>query len=318
MARDDFSKAVVRTLHERSAHLCNSPLCRRLTVMPHTQPEKVVRVGRACHIHAASPNGPRYKQQQTPEERSSIENGIWLCNQCADVVDRDEDRYPPNLLVEWKQEHEEWVRSGATAAKLPSINLSTLKGLELPEKYGAKIDAEMLDELRQHTFSVTNDSSIAIEAIELRMQLPEPIVGADWKEVPPGASPQFYPDRPSMIVSGSGTATRGRVGPTNILRFNARELMPNQTITLTLISSLREWKARDFEFPGFLARSIADKDNDVHCYVLGTFQFEFRGSMLVRRVFMPISYDASPRNMAGTNVLESTEGYKVLEATISI
>jgi len=38
----------------------------------------------------------------SPGARMSIENAIWLCSICATKIDRDVDRYPPQLLRDWK------------------------------------------------------------------------------------------------------------------------------------------------------------------------------------------------------------------------
>ena len=64
-------------------------------------------LGIAAHITAASPRGPRFDPTLSPESRSSLENGIWLCYICAAKIDRDEDRYPTPLLRGWKQQAEE-------------------------------------------------------------------------------------------------------------------------------------------------------------------------------------------------------------------
>jgi hypothetical protein len=66
-------------------------------------------IGVAAHICAAAP-GPgarRYDPNLTPEERSSINNGIWLCAACATIIDRDETTYPAARLREMKRRHEE-------------------------------------------------------------------------------------------------------------------------------------------------------------------------------------------------------------------
>jgi hypothetical protein len=48
----------------------------------------------------------------TPEQRRSIENGIFLCTTCAKLIDRNNGAdFPAPLLREWKADHEEWVRS---------------------------------------------------------------------------------------------------------------------------------------------------------------------------------------------------------------
>jgi hypothetical protein len=38
----------------------------------------------------------------SPEERSSIDNGIWLCQSCAKLVDSDAQRFPVERLRHWK------------------------------------------------------------------------------------------------------------------------------------------------------------------------------------------------------------------------
>lgn len=62
-----------------------------------------VSIGEAAHICAASPGGKRYDNSMSPEQRSSYENGIWLCRNCAAMIDRDEDYYTVDMLHMWKQ-----------------------------------------------------------------------------------------------------------------------------------------------------------------------------------------------------------------------
>jgi hypothetical protein len=59
-------------------------------------------IGEAAHIRAAAPGGPRYDENQTPEERASSKNGIFLCPNCARIVDRDESAYSPDDLYRLK------------------------------------------------------------------------------------------------------------------------------------------------------------------------------------------------------------------------
>ena len=104
--RDNFPARVREILAERVAYRCARPGCGRLTIGPHSQSDKSLRIGRACHICAASPNGPRYDSRQTPEERISIANGIWLCANCSDLIDKDEGSYPAAVLLDWKERAE--------------------------------------------------------------------------------------------------------------------------------------------------------------------------------------------------------------------
>ncbi len=77
---------------------------------PATEADGRVMIGVAAHICAASPGGPRFDASQTKEQRRSIENGIWLCNGCAKVIDDDEARFPVQELVRLKREAEQRAR----------------------------------------------------------------------------------------------------------------------------------------------------------------------------------------------------------------
>jgi hypothetical protein len=105
--RDDFLPNTVNKLGERVGLLCSNPSCRAPTKGPHTSADKATNLGVAAHIHAAASGGPRYDADQTPAERSSIENGLWLCWTCSVLIDKDAARFPANLLRAWKVAAEE-------------------------------------------------------------------------------------------------------------------------------------------------------------------------------------------------------------------
>ena len=63
----------------------------------------MVNSGIAAHIAAASPGGPRYDPQQSPSERGSLANGIWLCLPHAKLIDSDDSAYSADKLRLWKQ-----------------------------------------------------------------------------------------------------------------------------------------------------------------------------------------------------------------------
>lgn len=105
--RDDFKRDVIRTLQERAGNRCSSPHCRRLTTGPNANPEKATRIGVGAHITAAAEGGVRYDASLTSEERSSIRNGIWLCQSCARMIDVDPLRYTVFRLLTWKQDAEQ-------------------------------------------------------------------------------------------------------------------------------------------------------------------------------------------------------------------
>lgn len=109
--RDDFSKETKIKLAKRVGYRCSNPDCRRLTIGPDQASNGVVSIGIACHIYAAAPKGPRANNELSSEERSSIDNGIWLCSNCSALIDKDPDAYPPDLLLKWKQDAEQIARN---------------------------------------------------------------------------------------------------------------------------------------------------------------------------------------------------------------
>jgi len=89
---------------------CSWPGCGRLTTAPWDDPSKAVNVGVAAHISAAASGGPRHDPDMTPEQRRSPENGTWLCQNHAKLVDNDTDRNPAQVLREWKLAAEDAAR----------------------------------------------------------------------------------------------------------------------------------------------------------------------------------------------------------------
>ena len=100
----------MQTLALRAGHRCSNPECRNLTCGPAEEPSRALVLGIAAHICAAAPGGPRYEASQTEEQRSSIGNGMWLCVNCSTLIDKDKERYSPELLHEWKDKAEQEAR----------------------------------------------------------------------------------------------------------------------------------------------------------------------------------------------------------------
>jgi hypothetical protein len=127
-ARDDFPESVKRDLCDRVGGLCSRPGCRVVTKGPRADSPKAKSIGRASHIHAAAPGGPRYDASQTPEQRCSFENGIWLCANHAAEVDADVSRFSAVELRGWKEDAENVAQSmiGRSAA---GIGLGAARGL---------------------------------------------------------------------------------------------------------------------------------------------------------------------------------------------
>lgn len=136
--RDEFSPETKRTLASRVGWKCSAPECRRPTVGPKLgEPSGIVILAEAAHITAAARKGPRFDEALTPEERSGLENGIWLCRRCAAVVDRDHLNYSAETLRQWRQlaearAHQALVGEGGEIWVEPSTLVS----------FGPKIIAE--------------------------------------------------------------------------------------------------------------------------------------------------------------------------------
>lgn len=100
--RDNFPANIRTALARRVCYRCSNDTCRKPTSGPHSDPLKATVLGEAAHITAAAQGGPRYDATLTNAQRSSIGNGIWLCATCASLIDKDENKYPVELLQRWK------------------------------------------------------------------------------------------------------------------------------------------------------------------------------------------------------------------------
>lgn len=108
--RDEFSEQTKRSLALRVGYRCSRPECGAPTVGPQDEPSKVVSVGVAAHITAASASGPRYDPSLSAEERVAPANGIWLCQNCAKLIDSDLGRFAIEVLQRWKIDREAEAR----------------------------------------------------------------------------------------------------------------------------------------------------------------------------------------------------------------
>jgi hypothetical protein len=109
--RDNFSEKTKNILASRVAFRCSFPGCSRITIGPGSgDSQQVISVGEAAHIYSAAPNGPRNNPSLTPEQRASVENGIWMCKTHARLIDVDETVYSADTLLKWKVDAENGVR----------------------------------------------------------------------------------------------------------------------------------------------------------------------------------------------------------------
>jgi hypothetical protein len=101
-----------------------------LTIAPaDTDIEKTVYTGKIAHIRAAAKGGPRFDLTMSPEERKAIGNAIFLCSNCAAMIDSNQGNdFAADLLRNWKQTHETWVRD-EYERKSAAIPFTTVSGM---------------------------------------------------------------------------------------------------------------------------------------------------------------------------------------------
>lgn len=103
--RDEFSPNTKKLLESRAKYKCAK--CRKPTLAStgdskNSLIEDAVKIGEAAHICAASKKGARYCEWMTAEERKSVDNGIWLCRKCHELVDSDVHEYTIGALYKMK------------------------------------------------------------------------------------------------------------------------------------------------------------------------------------------------------------------------
>lgn len=104
--RDEFSTPVKRALAERAGYRCSFTGCDVVTVGPSTEGDaSVSKTGMACHIAAAAGGrgARRYVKEMSSEERTAIDNGIWMCGTHGTLIDNDERRFTIPMLKKWRE-----------------------------------------------------------------------------------------------------------------------------------------------------------------------------------------------------------------------
>ncbi|WP_423840995.1 hypothetical protein ONE56_15445 [Vibrio mytili] len=94
-----------KALASRAGFRCSFPGCDAVTVGPSEESDTAIsNVGVACHITAAAdgPGARRFDPDLSPEQRRSIQNGIWMCGKHSIEIDRDEVRFTVEKLKHWK------------------------------------------------------------------------------------------------------------------------------------------------------------------------------------------------------------------------
>jgi len=205
-AREEFKRGTIDALSKRAGFICSNPNCRKMTVASEESSNSgVVYMGRAAHICAAAAGGARYNKEMTMEERSGISNAIFLCSNCADIIDDNGGSdFSVDILNEWKANHESWIRTNLN--KAPSeieskvINSVTSYNQQggitahsviinnKPKKRDVKnFSAGIIEELKKHPVATyrMHYSTTDTEASELAQQIDKILTDAKWEKINP-------------------------------------------------------------------------------------------------------------------------------------
>jgi hypothetical protein len=302
--RDDFPKATKRILAQRAGYLCSNPRCRKLTIRPHSEPEKSLSNGVAAHINAASKNGPRYDPGQSEEERSSINNAIWLCHDDSDIVDKDEKTYPAELLREWKEKHEKFIEGGGGLLSLPDICIKTTDGLSIQPTTPIEITGNDVSQFREHILTIENRNGKPLSYLNSLIQFPELILRAEITESPIGTNIRCEPEKPNFVVKATGSGSV-KINPGNKPSLNYEleidKLPAHKRFLIKFISVSHP------EPDGY----ILGFDNDSSTlYMAGELQHEYYGEEIKRKFITKFMYDLNDRHIFSLPCEEYTEDTK--------
>ena len=193
--RDDFPEQTKRALALRVGYRCSRPECGAPTSGPQDEPSKTVNVGVAAHITAASPTGPRFDPLLTAEERIAASNGIWLCQNCAKLVDNDSDRFTIEILQRWKVDREAEARRQVGLASVADAKEQLDRGVFLEFHVGELVESGV-GRTPKFIFKVANPNQRPVTIWGGGIEAPEHGVSV------PVIKPEYNP-LPQQITDGN-------------------------------------------------------------------------------------------------------------------
>ncbi len=178
-SRDDFDSKTIESLKKRAAYVCSNPECRAMTISPSEEDDtKTIYIGKVAHITAASKGGPRYDERMTSDERSSIGNAIFLCSNCADMIDKNNGLdFTTDLIKEWKNKHDKWVKDNLNKKVLAEKQITQVFNISSQNQQGGitaaivninsqprKLTNEVINQLK-HIVSTKRDRTLIVSAV---------------------------------------------------------------------------------------------------------------------------------------------------------
>lgn len=162
-----------RRLARRAAETCSNPACNAPTTIPvASELQPTVSLGVATRIHAEGP--------------AAVANVIWLCVACAKAVGAHRGAYSTGEIEGWKREHERSVERHGLVEPLVVVVQPRLDARLPRAEHG--VAPAPFPALRQHEVAVWSRATLPLEAIDLRVQFPEPVLDTAHVEASPGVT----------------------------------------------------------------------------------------------------------------------------------
>ena len=100
-----FSQPTKDLLAAQAGHRCSAPWCGKTTsAASGSRSSGVSNTGEAAHIHGRTKLVARHDTAMSDEALAAPDNGLWLCEYDAKLIDNDSRLYTVPLLRQWKQQ----------------------------------------------------------------------------------------------------------------------------------------------------------------------------------------------------------------------
>lgn len=173
MARKSPSIDTLKLLYARSGNECAFPDCKHPLFN-----DNGLFVAQLCHIKAANKGGQRYDANQTDEERSALDNLLFMCYRHHKETDNEKE-YPVDKLTEIKTNHEfKFTEKGKEASiemirqiqfdinyfwERQSIKTFKYKELKIKRDFYKEI-LDLFSELDEHVNTIKNYCDLCAES----------------------------------------------------------------------------------------------------------------------------------------------------------